>query len=105
MSFTSFTIEGSAVTFWLNVKPRSAKERLELDSVGELRLRIHAPPIEGQANEACLRFFARALRLRPSSVSIVTGAKSRRKRIRIFTPSPREVVERLGILAKGDGAD
>jgi uncharacterized protein (TIGR00251 family) len=76
-------IEGNAVTFWLRVKPRSSRERLRLDPAGELRLELHAAPTEGQANEACVEFFARLLRLPRASIEIVAGAKSRRKLIRI----------------------
>jgi uncharacterized protein (TIGR00251 family) len=76
-------IEGSTVTFWLRVKPRSRGERLGLDLAGELRLELHAPPTKGQANEACVEFLARLLRLPRSSIEIVAGEKSRRKLIRI----------------------
>jgi len=76
-------IEGNAVTFWLRVKPRSSRERLRLDPAGELRLELHAAPAEGQANKACVEFFARLLRLPRASIEIVAGAKSRRKLIRI----------------------
>jgi uncharacterized protein (TIGR00251 family) len=88
-------IEGNTVTFWLNVKPRSAKERLDLDASGELRLCIHAAPTEGQANAACVEFLARVLRVSRSSVEIVTGEKSRRKLVRIRSATPRVVAERL----------
>ena len=76
-------VEGDSVTFWLRVKPRSAHERLMVDSSGELRLELHAPPTEGHANDACVEFFARLLRVPRSSVGIITGEKSRRKLIRI----------------------
>jgi uncharacterized protein (TIGR00251 family) len=76
-------IEGNAVTFWLRVKPRSPRERLRLDSIGELRLELNAAPTKGQANEACVEFLARLLRLPRANIEIVAGAKSRRKLIRI----------------------
>jgi len=76
-------VEGDSVSFWLRVKPRSSRERLTVDSSGELRLDLHAPPTEGQANEACVEYFARLLRISRSSVGIITGEKSRRKLIRI----------------------
>lgn len=76
-------IEDNTVTFWLKVKPRSSRERLGLDSTGELRLELHAAPTEGQANAACIAFLARLLRLSQSSVEILRGARSRRKLIRV----------------------
>jgi uncharacterized protein (TIGR00251 family) len=76
-------LEGDSVTFWLQVKPRSSRERLSVDSSGELRLELHAAPTEGRANIACVEILARRLRVPRSSIGIVTGEKSRRKLIRI----------------------
>jgi|SRR5436190_15647190 len=70
---TSFHIDGNSVSFWVQVKPRSSRQGLELASPGELYLRIHAAPTEGQANEACVQFLARHLRLPQNSVSILAG--------------------------------
>ena len=76
-------IERDSVSFWLRVKPRYSRERLRVDSSGEPRLELHASPTEGEANEACVEFLARLLRVPRSSVAIVTGGRSRRKLIRI----------------------
>src|SRR5437773_3882562 len=96
---TSFHIDGNSVSFWVQVKPRSSRQGLELASSGELCLRIHAAPTEGQANEACVQFLARHLRLPQNSVSILAGRRSRRKLIRITGRSARETVEYLRGLA------
>jgi uncharacterized protein (TIGR00251 family) len=76
-------VRGIEVRFWLNVRPRAAKEQLGLDPYGELKLQVHAPAADGKANEACFDFLARLLRIPRSSIAIVTGDKSRRKLIRI----------------------
>ena len=94
----AFRIEGNSVSFWVQVKPRSSRQGLELASPGELYLRIHAAPTEGQANEACVQFLARHLRLPQNSVSILAGSRSRRKLIRVTGRSARETVERLQTL-------
>jgi uncharacterized protein (TIGR00251 family) len=90
-----FKAADGGVTFWLRVKPRAAHERLTLDSSGELRLEIHAPALEGQANEACTRFFTRALRLPQSAVAILSGHKARRKLIRVAAQSAPETIARI----------
>jgi hypothetical protein len=95
-----FRIERENVSFWLKVKPRSARERLTRDSSGELQLELHAAPSGGQANEACVRFFARALRLPQACVVILSGHKSRRKLIRITGRSAAETVTQLKKLAR-----
>jgi hypothetical protein len=97
-----FKIDHAAVSFWLKVKPRSARERLALDSSGELRLELHAPPVEGQANEACISFFSRALRAPRACVAIISGQKSRRKLLRIAGRPAEETVELIKALVCHD---
>ena len=98
-----FQVERENVTFWLKVQPRSAQERLSVDSSGELRLQVHAPATEGQANEACTRFFARSLRLPQACVVILAGQKSRRKLIRITGRSAQETLAQVRRLAGIEG--
>ncbi|MGA2476500.1 MAG: DUF167 domain-containing protein [Terriglobia bacterium] len=94
-----FKVEQETVSFWLKVKPRSARERLTCDSSGQLRLELRAPPTEGKGNEACVYFFARALRLPQACVAIISGRKSRRKLIRITGRSAEETLAGIKTLA------
>ena len=96
---TDFKIERENVSFWLKVKPRAGRERLSLDSAGDVVLELKAPPVEGQANEACVRFFARALRIPQACVVILSGKSSRRKLIRVTGHSAEETVAKLQTLA------
>ena len=95
-----FQISGASVSFWLKVKPRASLERLTLDASEELRLELRAAPTEGQANEACVRFFARALHIPQACVVLLAGEKSRRKLIRITGRSAEETIAQLRSLAK-----
>ena len=100
MSFLlDFKIERENVSFWLRVKPRAVRERLTIDASGELRLELHAPATEGQANEACIHFFARALRLPQACVVILSGQKARRKLLRVTGRSAEETVGQISALA------
>ena len=89
------------VSFWLKVKPRSARERLAYDSSGELRLEVRAAPSGGEANQACISFFARALRVPRACMTIVSGEKSRRKLIRISGQSAQAIRAGIDALASG----
>lgn len=80
---TDFRIEGHNLTFWLKVKPKSRHEGLSMTSSGELCLAVHAPPAEGLANEACIRFLAETLGVPKASIQIIAGGRSRRKLIRV----------------------
>ena len=96
---SGFKIEGESVSFWLRLKPRAARERLTVDASGELRLELHAPPTDGQANDACLRFFARALRLPQACIVILSGHTARRKLMRVTGNSAQRTIELLETLA------
>jgi hypothetical protein len=99
MPMPDYKIEQETVSFWLKVKPRSARERLAYDANGELHLEVHAPPTENEANEACVSFFARALRLPQACVTIISGRKSRRKLMRITGRSAEQTLEGIKALA------
>ena len=96
-----FQVDGNSVSFWVRVKPRSSREGLEWASAEELCLRLSAAPVEGRANDACVKLLARGLRLPQSAVTILSGHKSRRKLIRIDGRSAEDTVERLRELAGG----
>lgn len=90
-------LEGAVeVALW--VQPRAPKDEVGGTRAGALRVRISAPPVEGRANEALLRTLARALDTRPSAVTLLSGERGRRKRVRI-KGVPRELRRRLLDLA------
>jgi uncharacterized protein (TIGR00251 family) len=95
----TFKVERNAVSFWLRVKPRAARERLSVDAAGELRLELHAPPTDGLANKACIGFFARTLRLPQSAVVIASGGMARRKLLHVTGRSVKETIEQITSLA------
>ena len=57
------------VTLAVRVQPRAKKNAIT-GEVGEaLKVSLTAPPVEGRANEACIEFFAKLLKLpQPGSV-------------------------------------
>lgn len=59
---------------------------IEVEGAGAasaLKLKIAAPPVEGAANKAVLVFLAKTLKLPKSAVALLSGGKSRLKRIHI----------------------
>ncbi len=96
-----FRIQGHSVTFWLRVKPGSRRDRLERSPEGELRLQVTAPAVAGRANEACVHFLARSLRLPQACVVILAGHHSRRKLLRVTGRSVEETIEQLEGLVGG----
>jgi uncharacterized protein (TIGR00251 family) len=87
----------AGVTLALKVHPRAKKNAITGEVGDAIKLSITAPPVEGQANDACIDFFARLLRVPPSSVTIASGQSSRNKVIRVSGLSAEEVKARLQI--------
>jgi len=58
---------------------------------GTIQVRIAAPPVDGAANTALLRFLADILDVPRSRLEIISGASSRRKRIVIAGLAADEV--------------
>lgn len=48
-----------------------------------LRLRLHAPPVDGKANQALLKWLAGCLGVPQHAVTLARGDTSRRKQLRI----------------------
>lgn len=63
--------------------PRAPRTRIDGTRGGAILIRLAAPPVEGAANQALIAFLSDALDLPRRSISIVSGEKSRDKRVRI----------------------
>ena len=66
-------------TLRVRVSPRASRDEVVGERDGALVVRLTAPPVEGQANAALVRFLARQLGIPASTMSITRGAKGRDK--------------------------
>jgi uncharacterized protein len=95
---------GADVLLPVAVQPRASRNAVAGLHGTALKLRLTAPPVEGAANEACLRFLADLLGLSRARLSIVRGIKARQKLIRIADMSIEALRTRLkDVLPEGDG--
>ena len=85
------------VTFTVKVLPRAKKNAITGELGDALKVSLTAPPVEGKANEACVEFFAKLLKVPQSSVTIASGLTSRSKVIRVAGFNAEEVRTRLGV--------
>jgi len=87
----------TGVTFAVKVHPRAKKNAITGEVGDALKVALTAPPVEGKANEACVEFFAKLLKVPRASVSIASGLTSRNKLIRVVGLTGQQVRERFGI--------
>ncbi|MFI5336433.1 MAG: DUF167 domain-containing protein [Opitutales bacterium] len=62
-----------------------------------LKVKVHAPALDGRANDALLEFFADRLGVPRRTVTLLRGDKSRQKVIRIDGLDLPDVRRRLGV--------
>lgn len=86
---------GDGATFAVKVHPRAKKNGITGEVGNALKVSLTTPPIEGRANEACVEFFAKLLKVPRSSVTIASGQSSRDKVIRVAGVTGQYVRDRL----------
>jgi uncharacterized protein (TIGR00251 family) len=88
------------VTLTVRIQPRASKNGIVRMEDGSLKIRLTAPPVDGAANEALVRFLAGTFSIAQSQVEIVSGHTSRAKRVRINGVGEEDVNGLLKIKAK-----
>jgi len=83
----------------VRVHPGAKRDAVTGVHDGAVKIALSAPPVDGRANEALIAFLAERLGL--PRVSLVAGAASRSKVLRIVGLGSSEVWERLAVTALG----
>lgn len=79
----------------LKVVPRSSRNQVVGIEEGLVKIKLHAPPVEGAANEGLVCYLSKLLKRPKNSLSLVSGHQSRHKRIKIGNMKASEVLEIL----------
>lgn len=70
----------------VQIQPRSSNDEITGTQGERLKIRITAPPVDGQANQHLIRFLAKTFKVAKSHITIESGETGRLKRIRIHNP-------------------
>ena len=84
-----------AVTISIKVIPRASKNQIVGKEGDALKVRLNAPPVEGKANEALVKFLAESLGVSRYQIEIVAGHASRHKVVRVRGVTERRIEEAL----------
>jgi uncharacterized protein (TIGR00251 family) len=85
------------VTLLVRVQPRASKDEIAGIVEGALKVRLQAPALEDRANEALCEYLARLLKTPKSAVRILSGDRSRIKRVEVRGVTEQQV---LGLLTQ-----
>ena len=72
-----------SVVFAVRVQPRASRDEVSGVIEGALKVRLCAPALENRANEALCEFLADLLKRPKSAVRILSGDRSRTKRVAV----------------------
>lgn len=78
----------------ITVQPKSSKSRITCTDSG-IKVYLNSPPVDGKANEECIRLFSEALRIPKTKISVERGQKSKKKLIKIDNISVPKVFSLL----------
>jgi uncharacterized protein len=67
----------------VRLQPRARRDEVVGERGGAVAIRVTAPPVDGNANDALCRLIAKAAGVAPSKVTIVRGHGSRDKVVRV----------------------
>ena len=90
-----WSVTPHGVLLRVHLQPRAAHDRVVGLHGEALKIALTAPPVENAANAALLAFLAALLQVPHASVSLMSGAKSREKRVLVSTTNPQHVAQRL----------
>ncbi len=72
-----------AATLTVRIQPRASRNGIQALEDGSWKIRLTAPPVDGAANEALVKYLSETLEVAKTQVAIVSGHTGRQKIIRI----------------------
>jgi len=83
-------IKNVPMRIYVKVIPRSSKNEVIRISEGEYKVKLTAPPVEGEANKMLVKILADFFDVAKSSISIIGGKSARTKLIQISQSKKNE---------------
>ena len=93
-----FTKKSDGIVLKVYVQPKSSSNAIVGIHDDALKIRLTAPPVDGAANQLCIKFLAKSLGIPKSSLEILSGHASRFKQVLIRTPDSSD--DALDIIVK-----
>jgi len=97
-----YEIAGDDVVVRVHVQPGAGRTAVSGRHGDALKVKVGAPPQGGRANDAVVALLAEVLGVAASAVTIVGGATSRSKRLKVSGVAPADVERRLELALTGN---
>lgn len=82
----------------INVKvvPRSSRNQIVAKEGGVFKVKLTEPPVDGAANKSLRQFLAKRLGVPKGNVKIISGVRSRTKKVQVYGLAMEDVDRILG---------
>lgn len=78
---------GDRLILDVRIQPRASRnEVVGFQDDGRLKIRLTSPPVDDQANRQLIQYLAKIFAVSRGSITLLSGHKSRNKRLAITTP-------------------
>lgn len=87
------SVQGALVACML--QPRSSRNQI-VGPYGEtLKIKLTAPPVDGKANAALVKYFSKLIKVPAGSITIVAGLTSRRKTVLLSGVKAEPIIDKI----------
>ena len=94
---SAITQTAAGVRLAIQVQPRASRTELAGLHGAAIKIRLAAPPIDGAANDALIRFLAELLGIPRAAITISSGQSGRRKSVMVTGLGLKDVAGRLKV--------
>lgn len=81
----------------VKVQPRSSRNQIVGEQEGALKVKLTAPPVDGEANQALINFLARLLGIPKRDITILKGETSRLKYVELKNINYQSFLKKTGL--------
>ena len=81
----------------VRVVPRASKNEIQGIHGDALKIRLQAPPVEGKANQALIRFLSETLDIPRAQISVASGETGRNKAVLIEGLIEQQLIEKISL--------
>jgi uncharacterized protein (TIGR00251 family) len=79
----------------ITVSPKSSKNKISIDESNHMKVYLTSPPVDGKANTELIALFSKSLKIPKSDIEIISGLKSKKKRLVILGLTLEEIFRKI----------
>lgn len=83
------------VVLKIKVQPRASRNKIAGVIGDALKLMLTAPPVDGEANAACVDFFSDLFGVPKKSIQILSGHTGRTKLVKVYGLTKSDILEKV----------